>query len=62
MRAHIPDSSHDENRKRKETDHGKCEAVLQTADRKKKKKKHLTSAVNILTKVFAKILGKIFYP
>lgn len=29
---------------------------------KKKKKKHLTSAVNILTKVFAKILGKILYP
>lgn len=28
----------------------------------KKKKKHLTSAVNILTKVFAKILGKILYP
>lgn len=41
MRAHIPDSSHDENRKRKETDHGKCEAVLQTADREKKKKETL---------------------
>lgn len=28
----------------------------------KKKKRNTTSAVNILTKVFAKILGKILYP